>query len=257
MPRTLRVAAATLVASVAGVAPDASAGDADLASVEIRYVCESTGCPPPFLVVEGSSREERISIHRAEDADEYEITDDAGLTSDNPQCRALSPIAYRCGPTQSRIVVNGRHGDDRVTLGAGLSGLAQLQPGPGDDYVSVDRDSAANAYTEGAEGNDQIFGGASKSRDPLTGIRGDVLVGSEGRDVLRGRSGPDEIIGGHDADAAYGGPGDDRLIMAGSGTGGNDVDRVIDCGPGQDVAIVIPRFDPAPVDCERVRRPRR
>ena len=89
---------------------------------------------------------------------------------------------------------------------------------------------------------------AGRSLDRLEGI--EDLEGSEGNDVLYGDGGANQLLG-HRGEDTYRALGGDDTIFANSGTR----DRVIDCGEGNDSAVidVAAVGDPAPIGCERVR----
>ena len=76
------------------------------------------------------------------------------------------------------------------------------------------------------------------------------LEGSEGDDVLEGNEGVNQLLGHRGADI-YRALGGNDTIFANSGT----VDKVIDCGAGEDSATIdlASVGDPAPIGCERVR----
>jgi hypothetical protein len=84
--------------------------------------------------------------------------------------------------------------------------------------------------------------------DHLTGI--EDLEGSEGSDVLFGGEGDNQLLG-HRGEDTYRALGGNDTIFANSGT----PDRVIDCGEGEDSAVVDlpPVVDPTPIGCEQVR----
>jgi Ca2+-binding RTX toxin-like protein len=84
--------------------------------------------------------------------------------------------------------------------------------------------------------------------DNLTGI--EDLEGSEGSDVLYGGEGDNQLLG-HRGEDTYRALGGNDTILANAGTR----DRVIDCGEGEDRAVVdlAAVGDPAPIGCERVR----
>jgi Ca2+-binding RTX toxin-like protein len=84
--------------------------------------------------------------------------------------------------------------------------------------------------------------------DHLTGI--EDLEGSEGNDVLIGNEGVNQLLG-HKGSDVYRALGGNDTIFANSGT----VDRVIDCGEGEDSATIdlASVGDPAPIGCEHVR----
>ncbi|HEX4306225.1 MAG TPA: calcium-binding protein [Solirubrobacterales bacterium] len=89
---------------------------------------------------------------------------------------------------------------------------------------------------------------ASGSFDHLSGI--EDLEGSEGSDVLYGDGGDNQLLG-HRGEDTYRALGGDDTIFANAGT----PDRAIDCGEGEDTAVVdlAAVGDPAPIGCERVR----
>jgi hypothetical protein len=88
----------------------------------------------------------------------------------------------------------------------------------------------------------------SGTPDHMEGI--EDLEGSEGSDVLIGDEGVNQLLG-HKGEDTYRALGGDDAIFANSGTR----DRVIDCGEGNDSAVIdlAAVGDPAPIGCERVR----
>jgi Ca2+-binding RTX toxin-like protein len=86
------------------------------------------------------------------------------------------------------------------------------------------------------------------SFDALTAV--EDLEASNQSDVLYGDEGANQLLG-HKGEDTYHARGGNDSILANSGTR----DRVIDCGPGLDQAIVdfASVGDPTPVECERVR----
>ena len=83
----------------------------------------------------------------------------------------------------------------------------------------------------GTNGDDYLAGGGYD--DTIFGLAGnDTLIGGAGDDRLYGGPGNDILTGGPGADHLYGGPGSDTIYAA-------DGERdVVDCGPGQDRAVV-------------------
>ena len=83
--------------------------------------------------------------------------------------------------------------------------------------------------------------------DTIFGLGGnDTLLGGAGDDAIYGGAGNDVITGGSGADHLYGGPGSDTIYAV-------DGERdIIDCGPGNDRAVV-DSVDKV-VDCEVVVR---
>ena len=102
-------------------------------------------------------------------------------------------------------------------------GVALAQPGgsPG---------AGASKVVEGTSGPDRLVG--TKHADRLMGRRGD--------DVLKGRGARDRLQGGR---------GSDRILAR------DHRQDSIDCGPGNDVAIV-DRAENGVYDCEKVKAPR-
>lgn len=121
------------------------------------------------------------------------------------------------------IIVNAFAGNDTVTVGAGIMGVA-IHGGQGNDSLT------------GGSGNDTLFGGQGA----------DVLIGTTGDDQLFGGAGNDTLQGGAGNDTLTGGDGDDSMR---SGTG-SDVffardgfaDTVIG-GGGADSAQIDPGLD--------------
>jgi hemolysin type calcium-binding protein/WD40 repeat protein len=87
----------------------------------------------------------------------------------------------------------------------------------------------------GSRHGDYLAGGGHD--DTVLGLGGnDTILGGAGDDRLDGGAGNDVITGGSGADTIFGGDGSDTILA-------NDGERdVIDCGPGNDRAIVDP-FD--------------
>jgi Ca2+-binding RTX toxin-like protein len=105
---------------------------------------------------------------------------------------------------------------------------------------------------------DVIYG--TPGADTLAGTTGgDVIYARGGNDVVRGRAGNDVLYGGAGNDVMWPGAGVDVQY----GGAGNDVlhalandnqPDILDCGPGDDTAIVI-EHDPARFrGCERIVR---
>lgn len=124
--------------------------------------------------------------------------------------------------TFGSIQVNGRAGDDDITIGPGVMGV-YVNGGPDNDVI-IGGDNADTLT--GSTGNDSILGGAGD--DLLNGYAGDdtlqggggndTINGFDGRDTLAGNAGNDSLDGGANVDYLSGGSGDDTLL----GGGGND-----------------------------------
>jgi Ca2+-binding RTX toxin-like protein len=125
-----------------------------------------------------------------------------------------------------------------------------------------DRDNSSWAKLEGEEVDARLDSGAvgrigaGEQPDcgggPLDRMEGiEDLEGSNQSDVLVGNEGENQLLGHKGADAFFALGGNDT-ILANSGS----PDRVIDCGPGYDLATIdlaSKAVDPAPVGCERIR----
>jgi hypothetical protein len=89
----------------------------------------------------------------------------------------------------------------------------------------------------------------TNGRDVLRGTpQADRLDGRGGDDRLFGNGGADVLVGGAGNDVLVGGAGSDRLVAR---DGSPDV---LQCGAGSDTAVVDP-LDRVAADCETVRRP--
>jgi Ca2+-binding RTX toxin-like protein len=88
------------------------------------------------------------------------------------------------------------------------------------------------------------------ARDVIKGLRaGDTMKGRGGSDLLKGARGPDTLDGGKGYDRIHGGRGNDHINAR---DGHLDL---VDCGPGQDTAIV-DRSEDGVFDCEHVKTPK-
>jgi hypothetical protein len=182
-------------------------------------------------------------------------------------CRRAGAHVRVCAnpePTPSTVEIDfsGGTGDDELRIEEGfLYGEAWFFGDDGDDRIT------------GARGVDLVYGGPG--RDTIrTGALNDHIRGEKGADRIEGETGSDRIQPGSSIprhpDRADGGQGNDtvgigvgRSAHGGGkfllGGAGNDVikaatgaiDRLIDCGPGDDLAIVDER-DPEPRSCETV-----
>jgi Ca2+-binding RTX toxin-like protein len=105
----------------------------------------------------------------------------------------------------SELNINALGGHDKVVIADGVTLLAIVDGGAGNDHI------------KGGGGRNELFGG--QGNDHLVGGAGDdVLVGGAGNDKLIGLAGQDQLEGGAGQDSLNGGDGDDLLI----GDAGND-----------------------------------
>jgi Ca2+-binding RTX toxin-like protein len=179
------------------------------------------------------------------------------------------PGADQVSSDSSALTAFGGEGNDTLQGG---SGDDSLNGGPDDDTLIVGTgadDVHGGAGTDVArwftstpvqvtlddQSNDGL-GGAQNIRSDVEGVAGgsgaddlsgdadpNLLFGLDGADSLTGGAGDDTLDGGNGADGLNGGPGRDTL------RGGADDDTIgardgfadrIDCGPGDDTAIVNP-----------------
>ena len=133
---------------------------------------------------------------------------------------------------ESRTVVSGTEGDDRITydtdadlLVTGLAGDDHISTGDGDDVI------------DGGEGRDFVLGGGGAD-SLLGGTGGDALRGEDGPDSLIGGAGDDMLSGNSGADSLWGGAGDDQLdgdaVFLGVSEGDASDPDYLDGGEGND-----------------------
>jgi Ca2+-binding RTX toxin-like protein len=137
--------------------------------------------------------------------------------------------------TNSADTINANGGDDRILAKRGND---TLDGGAGNDNIRANR-GADLVY--GGEGNDVLYGGWGNDLQH-GGPGNDIIFAGRGRDESWGDEGDDVLWamargdrhGRHDfrGDTLHGGDGND-LFRARDGEG-----DVIDCGPGDDVAIL-------------------
>jgi Ca2+-binding RTX toxin-like protein len=114
--------------------------------------------------------------------------------------------------TSAMAAGGGSPGDDNLN-GSGRADTMQLRGG--DDVA------------KGGAGDDRMFGGAGDDR----------LNGGVGDDRMNGGAGDDVLTDDRGTDRFSGGAGDDR-INARDRSGRDDARDVVDCGAGDDTAIV-------------------
>lgn len=195
-----------------------------------------------------------------------------GATEPNPPADTWSTYWYNgnlvANDTVRGVDVFGLKGR-AAELVAGARSFDHLNP------QTQERTLGANP-ADGA-GDDAGGGGAgafcantvvgTRAKDKLLGTKGpDRISGKNGRDRIVGRGGGDCLRGGGGADRLVGGPGHDEIrpgrgpdrIRAGLGDdlvssarGGRDR---IDCGRGDDVAVINARKDRAARNCEQVTK---
>ena len=175
-----------------------------------------------------------------------------------------SPDALHAGAGDDALVHNG--GADLLDGGEGSDLFLSVSTCDGETIdggspLAGDRDNASWARLPnvgvdarldlglvGEVGPNEAPTCPGESFDHLPGI--EDLEGSEGSDVLYGGDGANQLLG-HRGEDTYRALGGNDTILANAGTR----DRVIDCGEGDDTAVVdlAEVGDPVPIDCERVR----
>lgn len=155
-------------------------------------------------------------------------------------------------------VVGAQQGSGKVIKGT--SKADRLVGTPGNDQISGGR---GKDRIRARAGNDRVDG--EGGRDRITGKKGDdVLSGGPGRDKIRGGSGDDRLLGDSAGAVLIGGKGRDEFNMdSGEQIGGEGDELIkardgaldeINCGPGEDTAIVDEAEDGV-FDCEHVVYP--
>jgi Ca2+-binding RTX toxin-like protein len=143
-----------------------------------------------------------------------EVTVNGVLRSSDPASLSFDrSIAGATAANVQSILLEGRDGDDRLTVGEGFRAAnwrTTVIGGAGDDML---QGSSSNEFFEGGPGDDSVLGGDGN----------DTMYGGDGADQLHGDSGADRLLGGPGSDALHGGPDPDVLM------GGSDPD-VIDVG---------------------------
>jgi Ca2+-binding RTX toxin-like protein len=134
-----------------------------------------------------------------------------------------------------------------ITLAFATSALAAGGGSPGDDNV---KGTARGEHMSLQAGDDRANGG--RGNDDINGGRGDDRInGGAGDDRLRGGAGDDVLTDDNGTDRFSGGTGDDR-INARDRRGRDDARDVIDCGAGNDTALV--DDNDVVLHCEHVER---
>jgi Ca2+-binding RTX toxin-like protein len=134
-----------------------------------------------------------------------------------------------------------------LMLAFATSAIAAGGGSPGDDNVTG---SSRGEHMTLRAGDDRANGG--RGDDDINGGRGnDHINGGAGDDRLRGGGGDDVLTDDNGTDRFSGGTGDDR-INARDRRGRDDGRDVVDCGAGDDTALV--DDDDVVLHCEHVER---
>ena len=145
-------------------------------------------------------------------------------------------------------LLDGGPGDDTL---AGIDGADTVIGSSGTDTASFRNTSLPVSVTLDDEDDDGVTGDHANIRSDVENVIGstadDLLVGSAASNRLDGDLGNDTVQGNGGSDTLLGGPGDDEIR---SHDGQADV---VDCGTGEDTAVVDPRD--SVTNCERVILP--
>jgi Ca2+-binding RTX toxin-like protein len=217
-------------------------------------VINATGFPPGVSVVAlGGAGEDTVRSGPSEDV----------LVDGPPSDTSLDTL--EAGAGDDALIHNG--GPDRLDGGEGSDLFLSVSICDGETInggspLANDRDNASWARLPGTGvdarldlgvvgevgANEAPTCAGGGTFDSLTGI--EDLEGSEGNDVLYGNEEANQLLGHHGEDT-YRALGGNDTIFANSGTR----DRVIDCGEGEDTAVIdlAAVGDPTPIGCEHVR----
>jgi Ca2+-binding RTX toxin-like protein len=173
------------------------------------------------------------------------------------------------GPGSGKDVLAGLGGDEALTHNGGADELLggngndlflsnsvcddeRIVGGPGRDNSSWARfkegvEANLASGTAGRPGSGDVPTCGGEPLDTIAEV--EDLEGSSSEDTFYGDGGPNQLLGHPGPDAYFAGAGEDS-ILANSG----DADKVIDCGPDNDSALIDrPQFgDPPPIECESV-----
>jgi Ca2+-binding RTX toxin-like protein len=154
------------------------------------------------------------------------VTGSAGVDSFRADSPTTNPFEIKAGGGNDAIVtsngndiLSGEAGNDSIKSGGGndnvTGGLGNdlLMAGDGSDFVA------------GGDGNDRVSGDAGNDR----------ISGEGGNDVLSGGDGNDLLTPGAGRDLVRGGAGRDRFRFEKGSTGGEQLDRIADFTPQDDV----------------------
>jgi Ca2+-binding RTX toxin-like protein len=198
----------------------------------------------------------------------------AGI-SKGPGCTQVSSIKVRCeastsGSPVKSVLLDLGAGFDKATVQTSVPTTVRGDA-DNDEYVGASSLKSSNVTFDGGTGIDTVDyrnssagvavdidgvgddGRLGKDADNiLTSVEN--LSGSNHSDSLRGNAGSNRIFGGLGADALRGGAGDDEIVASESNREGSEADQAdLSCGKGTDT-ITVDAVDPAPAECETVRR---
>jgi Ca2+-binding RTX toxin-like protein len=195
---------------------------------------------PGGIGIHGSVEADDVSVEIDPATGRYLVREPDGAVPSpfSTSCESVDAATVSCEYLGPQVGLRMLAGDDSLSVGDTVTGSIAGTTNAGADRIILPRDYPGRLFVRAGPGADVLAGG----------IGNDRLVGQDGPDRLRGRAGPDRIYGERGVDRASGGSGDDRLLMK-----QNDRDKSIDCGSGDDFALIDGRLDPEPRDCERIK----
>lgn len=182
-------------------------------------------------IVDGGDNADLLNVRLNSAANFVTISQDGSTFVVTEGSRSVRVESNGIQLSTENVQINGRRGDDRLTLtdvdNVGATFLS-LNGGDGNDVISAAGARLGNVILaiNGGNGADTITGTAQNDsinggdgNDSINGDTGnDTLTGGLGDDVLNGNSGDDSINGGEGNDVLGGGAGNDLL----DGSFGND-----------------------------------
>jgi hypothetical protein len=252
--RRLGALTALAVISVSGAAFGDYPNSPEQGSAVSAY---AGNAPPEFepggLDIRGGPDRNQITIALHRPAGLFLVADRSGivpggaLKPEQSSCESVDPFLVRCAHLGPDVFAVSGGDDDEVEIKATVRGTGFVRTGDGSDRIAVAKRGNSRAEFFGGRGADALIGGPSGRSARPQGRRSDQLQGAAGGDVVRGAAGADRITGGAGRDRLYGGSGFDRI-----GAADGERDRILDCGPGRDIAVV-DVIDPRSRRCERTR----
>ena len=143
---------------------------------------------------------------------------------DDDTVRLLSPL----GGNGAQVLLG--DGDDRLTLGNGVTFQGNVQAGTGNNTLDYGLSNQALAIDLTTTTAPQITGSATGFQNVIGTPQADLIIGSAGDNVLSGGGGDDLIVAGLGNDQLLGDAGRDMLLGGGGGdtlAGGDDGDLLL------------------------------
>jgi Ca2+-binding RTX toxin-like protein len=158
---------------------------------------------------------EKIQFNALGGADNIVVNDLSGTDVKEIKVNLAGTIGGTTGDGQvDTITINATEGDDVIAV-TNENGVVRVS-GLGADIVISNFDANDRIVIHGLGGNDVIEATGLGTGMMLTADGGngdDILIGSDGADVLSGGAGDDVLLGGAGVDVLDGGPGDNIVIQ--------------------------------------------